>query len=223
MGHQALSILPPLFAETAEELSSASLLEAPFSARFAKGAVILRRGAADATHDVLKGALARVFGGEKGGFVDDDDADDGIRRREAAERRARQRRGGGLGGQAAAAAAAAAANENNGAPDDGRDVDALLSLFSALDGDHWTRRDHWGSDRPLREWFGVTVEEFDVPASSVALDEEPRSDLLEEDGAGAADAPKNGAALARREIGSQRQQHGRTTSGRCPRGPYGAL
>ena len=36
--------------------------------------------------------------------------------------------------------------------------DVLVALFEAVGGPHWTRRDNWGSDRPLREWYGVTTD-----------------------------------------------------------------
>ena len=39
------------------------------------------------------------------------------------------------------------------------DREALISLFEATDGPNWTRNDHWLSDRPVEEWYGVTTHE----------------------------------------------------------------
>ncbi len=52
-----------------------------------------------------------------------------------------------------------AAHEGTGvkcAPISERDV--LVALFDAVGGPHWKRRDNWGSNRPLREWYGVTTD-----------------------------------------------------------------
>jgi len=35
--------------------------------------------------------------------------------------------------------------------------DALMNLYYATDGDHWTNNTNWGSDKPLSEWYGVYV------------------------------------------------------------------
>ena len=34
---------------------------------------------------------------------------------------------------------------------------ALMDLYNATDGDNWVRKDNWGSDKPLREWYGVSM------------------------------------------------------------------
>lgn len=38
-----------------------------------------------------------------------------------------------------------------------RERTALMDLFDLCGGKQWHRRDNWGSDRPLREWYGVSV------------------------------------------------------------------
>ena len=35
----------------------------------------------------------------------------------------------------------------------------LVELFEALRGEYWTRRDNWGTDAPIDEWYGVTTDE----------------------------------------------------------------
>ena len=37
------------------------------------------------------------------------------------------------------------------------DRDALLALYEATGGDEWLQDDHWLSDRPVGEWWGVTT------------------------------------------------------------------
>lgn len=37
------------------------------------------------------------------------------------------------------------------------DRDALLAIYNALDGPHWTNNTNWCSDKPLSEWYGVSV------------------------------------------------------------------
>ena len=37
------------------------------------------------------------------------------------------------------------------------DRDALLALYQATGGDEWLQDDHWLSDRPVGEWWGVTT------------------------------------------------------------------
>ncbi len=36
---------------------------------------------------------------------------------------------------------------------------ALMALYSSLNGNQWIRKDNWGSDKPLGEWYGVTADE----------------------------------------------------------------
>lgn len=33
--------------------------------------------------------------------------------------------------------------------------DALIALYNATDGDHWTNNTNWCSDKPLNEWYGI--------------------------------------------------------------------
>ena len=42
--------------------------------------------------------------------------------------------------------------------DEPDDRAALVALYEATDGDNWTDNTNWLSDRPLGEWFGVTVD-----------------------------------------------------------------
>ncbi len=35
--------------------------------------------------------------------------------------------------------------------------EALIAIYNALDGDHWTNKDNWCSDKPLSEWYGITT------------------------------------------------------------------
>ena len=34
----------------------------------------------------------------------------------------------------------------------------LVALYQATDGPNWNRNDHWLSDRPIDEWYGVTTD-----------------------------------------------------------------
>ena len=36
-----------------------------------------------------------------------------------------------------------------------KEREALMALYHSTDGDHWTKNDNWGSDKPLSEWYGV--------------------------------------------------------------------
>ena len=36
---------------------------------------------------------------------------------------------------------------------------ALVTLFSSLNGNQWDRKDNWCSDKPLGEWYGITLDE----------------------------------------------------------------
>ena len=36
-----------------------------------------------------------------------------------------------------------------------QDYEAVMSLYHALDGEHWTTSTNWGSERPLEEWYGI--------------------------------------------------------------------
>ena len=38
-----------------------------------------------------------------------------------------------------------------------QDYDALAALYNATDGPNWTNNTGWLSDRPLEEWYGVSV------------------------------------------------------------------
>ncbi len=35
---------------------------------------------------------------------------------------------------------------------------ALMALYNSLNGAQWTKKDNWGSDKPLNEWYGVSVD-----------------------------------------------------------------
>lgn len=35
--------------------------------------------------------------------------------------------------------------------------DALIALYNATDGDHWTNNTNWCSDKPLDEWYGIST------------------------------------------------------------------
>lgn len=37
--------------------------------------------------------------------------------------------------------------------------EALVEFYRALDGDHWVNNTNWCSDKPISEWFGVTMNE----------------------------------------------------------------
>lgn len=37
------------------------------------------------------------------------------------------------------------------------DRDALLALYNATDGPHWTRNTNWNTDAAISDWFGVQV------------------------------------------------------------------
>ena len=38
-----------------------------------------------------------------------------------------------------------------------REKNALIALYNSLDGDHWNENTNWCSDKPVEEWYGVTV------------------------------------------------------------------
>ncbi len=44
------------------------------------------------------------------------------------------------------------------APAEHDDREALVALYRATDGPNWVFDDHWLSDRPLHEWYGVTTD-----------------------------------------------------------------
>lgn len=41
------------------------------------------------------------------------------------------------------------------------DRDALVALYHATGGDHWTNNENWLSDAPIGTWYGVTTDESD--------------------------------------------------------------
>lgn len=42
--------------------------------------------------------------------------------------------------------------------------EALIAFYKATGGDNWTRHDNWCSDKPLSEWYGITLsDERDAP------------------------------------------------------------
>jgi len=49
---------------------------------------------------------------------------------------------------------------------EGRDV--LMALYDATDGPNWTNKTNWGSDKPIGEWYGITVEDNEIVAISLA-------------------------------------------------------
>lgn len=59
----------------------------------------------------------------------------------------------------AAAIAAPAQGQGRGSTppsnEEARQRAVLLELFDATDGPHWKNRTHWGSERPVCEWYGV--------------------------------------------------------------------
>lgn len=36
---------------------------------------------------------------------------------------------------------------------------ALMALYNATDGEHWTHNKNWGSDKPVSEWYGIYTDE----------------------------------------------------------------
>ena len=46
--------------------------------------------------------------------------------------------------------------------------EALVALYDAADGDNWTNNENWCSDRPVDEWFGISVNE-DGYVSEISL------------------------------------------------------
>ena len=48
-------------------------------------------------------------------------------------------------------------NEDNNAEILAREREALIAFYNAMDGDNWTRNDNWCSDKPVSEWYGVTL------------------------------------------------------------------
>lgn len=49
---------------------------------------------------------------------------------------------------------------------EGRDV--LMALYHAADGANWTNKTNWGTDKPIGEWYGITVEDNEIVAISLA-------------------------------------------------------
>lgn len=48
-------------------------------------------------------------------------------------------------------------NENNFTEMEKKEREALIALYKATDGDNWKNNDNWCSDKPLSEWYGVSV------------------------------------------------------------------
>ena len=54
------------------------------------------------------------------------------------------------------------------------DRHALVALFDGTDGSSWDRRDNWGSELPLDQWYGVTtdaagrVTRLDLPSNGLS-------------------------------------------------------
>ncbi len=44
--------------------------------------------------------------------------------------------------------------------------DILIQFYHDTGGDNWTRNDNWCSDKPIEEWYGVSVEHIDYDANS---------------------------------------------------------
>jgi Leucine-rich repeat (LRR) protein len=40
--------------------------------------------------------------------------------------------------------------------------DALIALYQATDGEHWTNNENWCSDKPVSEWYGITMKDGKV-------------------------------------------------------------
>ena len=40
-----------------------------------------------------------------------------------------------------------------------KEYEALIALYNSTNGDKWTYNNNWGSDKPLNEWYGITVDE----------------------------------------------------------------
>ena len=55
--------------------------------------------------------------------------------------------------------------------------EVLEALYHATDGPKWTRRDNWLSDKPLREWYGVTTENAIDPDAKVTVLQLPDNKL----------------------------------------------
>ena len=43
-----------------------------------------------------------------------------------------------------------------------KEREALIAFYNATDGDNWTCNDNWCSDKPVSEWYGITVENGNV-------------------------------------------------------------
>ena len=43
-----------------------------------------------------------------------------------------------------------------------KEREALIALYNATGGDNWTCNDNWCSDKPVSEWYGITVENGNV-------------------------------------------------------------
>ena len=58
-------------------------------------------------------------------------------------------------------ATATQTSEPTATPQPINDRAALVALYNATDGPNWTNNTNWLSDKPLREWFGVTTDNGD--------------------------------------------------------------
>lgn len=45
----------------------------------------------------------------------------------------------------------------------------LMAFYRAAHGEQWFRNDHWGSDRPLNEWYGVSLDENNQRVREIVL------------------------------------------------------
>ena len=53
-------------------------------------------------------------------------------------------------------------------PVDKTEREILMDLYNATDGAHWTNNTNWGSDKPLDEWYGISLS-YDGSVFSISL------------------------------------------------------
>ena len=61
------------------------------------------------------------------------------------------------------------------------DWDVLVALYDATNGDNWTNNDNWCTDKPLSEWYGVTMDYYNEKVTLLNLNDNNLSGTIPEE------------------------------------------
>ena len=61
------------------------------------------------------------------------------------------------------------------------DWDILVALYDATNGDNWTNNDNWCTDKPLSEWYGVTMDYYNEKVTLLNLNDNNLSGTIPEE------------------------------------------